>query len=95
MPPLFDKLSQHWRRLLFYARRDRFDRELEEEMRFHFEINAEENLAAGISPEEARNAARRQFGNQTLLLVGAALIACWLPTLRATRVDPMEALRRG
>src|SRR5262245_10658588 len=62
-----DKLSQLWRRLLFYARRNRFDRELEEEMRFHVEMKAEENLAVGISPEEARYAARRQFGNQTLL----------------------------
>jgi putative ABC transport system permease protein len=37
-------------------------------MRFHLEMKAEENLAAGVSPEEARYAARRQFGNQTLLL---------------------------
>ncbi|MGH9939199.1 MAG: permease prefix domain 1-containing protein, partial [Blastocatellia bacterium] len=64
---MFDKLSQLWRRLLFYARRNRFDRELEEEMRFHLEMKAEEKLAAGISPEEARYAAQRQFGNQTLL----------------------------
>jgi predicted permease len=64
---LFDKLSQLWRKLLFYVRRDRFDRELEEEMRFHLEMKAEENLAASISPEEARYAAQRQFGNQTLL----------------------------
>src|SRR5262245_46819818 len=62
-----DKLSQLWRRLLFYLRRDRFDRELEEEMRFHLEMKAEENLATGTSQEEARYAARRQFGNQTLL----------------------------
>ncbi len=61
------KLSQLWRRLLFYSRRDRFDRELEEEMRLHLEMKAEENLAAGVSPEEARYAAHRQFGNQTLL----------------------------
>src|SRR5262245_26707833 len=66
-PRMFDKLSQLWRRLLFYVWRDRFDRELEEEMRFHLEMNAEENLAAGASPEEARYAAQRQFGNQTLL----------------------------
>src|SRR5215475_6832899 len=36
-------------------------------MRFHLEMKAEENIAAGISSEEARYAARRQFGNQTLL----------------------------
>src|SRR5262245_10966852 len=67
MPLMVNKLIQLWRRLLFYLRRDRFDRELEEEMRFHLEMKAEENLAAGVSPEEARYAARRQFGNQTLL----------------------------
>jgi hypothetical protein len=64
---MLDKLSQLWRMLLFYLRRDQFDRELEEEMRFHLEMKAEENLSAGISPEEARYAAQRQFGNQTLL----------------------------
>src|SRR5262249_57578255 len=65
--PMMDKLSQLWRRLLFYLRRDQFDRELEEEMRLHLEMKAEENLAAGVSPEEARYAAQSQFGNQTLL----------------------------
>ncbi len=65
--PLFDKLSQLWRRLLFYLRRDRFDRELEEEMRFHLEMKAQENAEAGMGFEDARYAARRQFGNQTLL----------------------------
>jgi macrolide transport system ATP-binding/permease protein len=65
---LFDKLSQLWRRLLFYARRNQFDRELEEEMQFHLEMKAKENIAEGKSVEEARYAARRQFGNQTLLL---------------------------
>jgi putative ABC transport system permease protein len=65
---LFDKVSQLWRRLLFYARRDRFDRELEEEMRFHLEMKAQENAEAEMELLEARYAARRQFGNQTLLL---------------------------
>jgi putative ABC transport system permease protein len=64
---MMDKLSQLWRRLLFYARRDQFDRELEEEMRFHLEMKAQENAEAGMEPEEARYAAKRQFGNQTLL----------------------------
>jgi putative ABC transport system permease protein len=64
---MMDKLSQPWRRLLFYARRDQFEGELEEEMRFHLEMKAQENAEAGMGPEEARYAAQRQFGNQTLL----------------------------
>src|SRR5215510_10767130 len=62
-----DRLMRFWRRLFFYLRRDQFDRELEEEMRFHEAMRAEENLAVGMPAEEARNSARRQFGNQTLL----------------------------
>jgi predicted permease len=62
-----DKLMQLWRRLRFYWRRDRYDRELAEEMRFHLELKVEENLQTGMTPTEARAAAKRQFGNQTLL----------------------------
>src|SRR6185369_1482670 len=62
-----DRLMRLWRRLLFYLRRDRFDRELEEEMRFHQLMRAEENRDEGMSADEARYAAQRQFGNQTLL----------------------------
>ena len=51
-------MSDFWRRLrgLFY--RDRLDRELEEEMRAHLEMLAE---------EVGKGAAGRQFGNATLL----------------------------
>jgi hypothetical protein len=58
-------LTQLWRRCLHYVRRDRFDRELEEEVRFHLEMKAEEYVAAGMTPEEALRAARHQFGNET------------------------------
>lgn len=62
-----NQLMQLLRRLFFYWRREEFDRELEEEMKFHLEMKAQENLANGMSTEEALYAARRQFGNQTLL----------------------------
>jgi predicted permease len=58
---------QIWRRLLSLLRRGRHEREMEEEMRFHLEMQIEQNLSSGMAAEEARYAARRQFGNQTWL----------------------------
>ncbi len=61
------KIAELWRRLLFLLRRGQLDRELEEEMRLHLDMKIEENVGRGMSPEQARYAALRQFGNQTLL----------------------------
>ena len=44
----------------------RQESELDEEIRFHLARETEERIAAGMSPEEARAAARRDFGNVTL-----------------------------
>src|SRR5262249_35270559 len=60
-------LSQIWRWLIRLTRRGRLEREMEEEMRFHLEMQIEQNLTSGMAPEEAQYAARRQFGNQTWL----------------------------
>lgn len=64
---MINRLTQLWRKLLYYVNRERFDRELDEEMRFHLEMKAEEYLAGGMTEEEARRAAHRQFGNETRL----------------------------
>jgi putative ABC transport system permease protein len=60
-------VPQLWRRLLSRLRRGKYEREMEEEMRFHLEMQIEQNLTSGMAAEEARSAARRQFGNQTWL----------------------------
>jgi hypothetical protein len=47
-------------RCLFHA--GRVEQELDEELRYHIERLVEQNLAAGMSPEEARYAALREMG---------------------------------
>jgi predicted permease len=52
------------RRLLFFFRRDQFDRDLEDELRLHEEMKAHALAdAEGMSDDEARAAARRRIGN--------------------------------
>ena len=52
------------RRLLFFFQRKQFDRDLEEELRFHEEMKAHALADAdGMSGDEARAAARRRLGN--------------------------------
>lgn len=51
------------RRLRALLRRDALQRGLDEEMRLHMELRADRLQAAGLSPEEARSAARRRFGS--------------------------------
>src|SRR5436190_15801925 len=52
------------RRLLFFFQRNQFDRDLEDELRFHQEMKAHALAGAdGISADEARAAARRRIGN--------------------------------
>lgn len=53
-----------WQR---YVRRGRWDGERARELQNYLEIETAENIARGMTPEEARYAARRKLGNPTLI----------------------------
>src|SRR5688572_17295750 len=50
-------------RLRSLLKRRKLEGEMDEEMRFHIERQTQANIAAGISPDEARYAALRKFGS--------------------------------
>jgi len=56
-----------WRRLVSLIKRERFERDLDDELRFHVEMRARDNMASGMPDGEAGYAARRAFGNLTLV----------------------------
>jgi len=84
-------------RLARLFRRSRFDRELEEEMRFHIEARAEELKQAGLPGADALLAARREFGST--LRSGeetrSAWQMGWLEDLGADLRYAARALRRN
>ncbi len=55
------------RRLLFMARRGELSRDLGEEILQHIEIKTRKLIDGGLSPDEARYRARREFGNTVLV----------------------------
>jgi len=55
------------RRLSMLFRRSQFDADLEEEMRLHLELREQQQLQTGMTQTDARSAARRRFGNPTVL----------------------------
>lgn len=60
-------LHQIWLRINRLWRRRQLDRDLDDELAFHFAMREQKNQAGGMNPDEARYVARRQFGNQTSL----------------------------
>jgi putative ABC transport system permease protein len=81
------------RRLLFFFRRNQFDRDLDEELRFHQEMKAHALAdAGGMSGDEARAAARRRIGNPLRLREQSR--EPWLfPTVETFAQDVRHALR--
>jgi putative ABC transport system permease protein len=60
-------MRQLFRRLTALLTARRLERELEGEVIAHLELAERDGIAAGLSPEEARRAARRSFGNVDLM----------------------------
>src|SRR5580698_2957067 len=56
-----------FRKIAILMRREKFKRELEEEMFFHRELTESELQAEGVPSGEARHAANRRFGNDARL----------------------------
>ena len=70
-------LGELLRRIGALLRRRQLSAELEEEMRLHLELLQEEKVRNGTAPEQARGAARRQFGNTTLMKEESQLAWGW------------------
>ena len=91
------------RRLWMLVHRDRYDRDLEREMRFHLAERADDLIAHGMRPDDARREARRRFGNVGLQSEQTRErdIFAWLDVLvrdlryafRSLRAAPESSLR--
>jgi hypothetical protein len=77
-------LNEFVRRLAMLVRRDRFDRDLQDEMRLHLELRQQQHLEQGLTPEDAHAAAQRKFGNAAVLreVSGDAWGWIWLDSFR-------------
>src|ERR1700758_2885141 len=71
-------IQRFWLRLQTLFRRNRSKQRLNEEVQFHLDQQIAENLAAGMSRQEARYAAMRTFGNPTYLKEEARDTWGWL-----------------
>ncbi|HYL92038.1 MAG TPA: ABC transporter permease [Alphaproteobacteria bacterium] len=59
-------VRQILRRLMFFSKRRQLEQDLNEEFARHLELKIEDNLAQGLSAEEARRRALLEFGNPVL-----------------------------
>jgi predicted permease len=73
------------------------DADIDDELRYHLERETERNVAKGMSPANARNAARRAFGNPTVYTESARDATRWtlLEELRQDAAYALRAFRRA
>ncbi|MFI5232221.1 MAG: permease prefix domain 1-containing protein, partial [Gemmatimonadales bacterium] len=60
-------IGELWRRVVHFARGGAAADELREEMQLHVDLRARANGNAGMNHADARQSARRQFGNDAAL----------------------------
>jgi predicted permease len=81
------------RRIANLFRRPRLDAEISEELRAHIAMRMDDNIAAGMSPEQARREAQVRFGNAVVLRENVAAVDATLALANTAR-DVRYALRR-
>jgi predicted permease len=84
-------------RLTTTIRSRRLDHDLDDELQFHIERRADELIAQGMPPEEARREATRRFGNRTLTKERARDrdVLVWLETALQDVRYALRTLRRN
>src|SRR5271154_1088996 len=75
----------------------KLDRDLDEELNAHLEMRMQDNIASGMTAEEARHDARRRFGNATLMKedTRAMDIVGWMEALGQNLRYAARMLRRS
>jgi len=71
-------IQRLWIKLQTLFRSERAGQSLDDELQFHLEQQMAENVAAGMSKEEARYAAMRLFGNHTMVAENARETWGWI-----------------
>ncbi len=90
------KLRAIIKRLMSFFRPDRRDADLAAELESHLQFHIEDNLRAGMSPEEARRQALIKLGGleQTKESVRAQRVFPWLDSLLQDTRFALRMLRR-
>ena len=83
-------------RLVPWPRRRRAEADIERELTFHLELETRQNLARGMSPEDAARAARAALGSLSLIREDARAVWGWrwLDALLQSMAHALRSLRR-
>jgi hypothetical protein len=84
-------------RLINLFRRRRLDAEIDEELQFHVEARVRDNIAAGMTTEEARRDAMRRFGGRLQAWEGSrdADMFVWIETIAQDVRYAIRGLRKN